>query len=143
LEPDEPERWKPIPSVPGHFASSLGRIRRPDYKKYVPGEGWIMVSPPPIYGTRRKSGRHQIEIRGKQYAVPRLVCEAFYGPAPLDKPLAIHIDEDASNSKISNLKWGDYVENGKSKKLLEYRRSRSGENSTWAEHYRRIGKPKW
>lgn len=43
--------------------------------------------------------------------VNRLVCEAFHGPAPDDKPNALHRDGDQSNNRADNLHWGSTSEN--------------------------------
>lgn len=46
-----------------------------------------------------------------RHRVNRLVCEAFNGPAPADKPWALHNDGDRSNNVPSNLRWGDCQDN--------------------------------
>lgn len=61
--------------------------------------------------------------------VHRLVCEAFHGPAPKGMEIVIHIDEDATNNKADNLKWGTQKENLNMPKFIEYCKSRTGENS--------------
>lgn len=41
----------------------------------------------------------------------RLVAEAFHGPSPPGRPLALHKDDDVSNSAASNVYWGDHGQN--------------------------------
>jgi hypothetical protein len=61
--------------------------------------------------------------------VHRLVCEAFHGPQPQDKPVVIHIDEDATNNRQENLRWGTQKENLNSPKFIAYCKSRTGKNN--------------
>ena len=52
--------------------------------------------------------------------VHRLICIAFHGP-PLEGQVAIHIDNDLSNNRASNLKWAYRVDSSKNpKRLLPY-----------------------
>ena len=50
------------------------------------------------------------------------MCEAFNGPAPADKPLCMHLDENASNNKPENLAWGSCSDNFNFPGLLKKRR---------------------
>lgn len=124
------EEWKTIPSLPEFQASSLGRIRcRP------------ITRPMPHGGTRTYGGQARLGIwnedtkrfcivfRGKNYKVHRLICEAFHGPAPDDKPNCLHLDEDSSNNRPENLAWGSQKENLNAPGFIEYCKSRTGEAS--------------
>lgn len=94
------EEWRPVPSLPGYEASSLGRVRSayavllgtPQTK-----QGHLYVSP---------------SVAGKQrpVAVHRMVCEAFHGPCPPEQECR-HIDGDAANNAPVNLMWGTRIEN--------------------------------
>lgn len=53
----------------------------------------------------------------KSYYVHRLVCEAFHGPAPPDKPQTAHLDGNPKNNKPTNLKWKSSLENHQDKWL--------------------------
>lgn len=46
-----------------------------------------------------------------RHLLHRLICETFHGPPPDEKPLALHWDDDNSNNRASNLRWGDYDDN--------------------------------
>jgi hypothetical protein len=68
--------------------------------------------------------------------IHRAVCEAFYGPAPFDRAVVMHLNDDATDNRIENLKWGTQKENLNSEAFLAYCQSRTGENSPWRKHLR-------
>ena len=78
----------------GTIVGPSGRV----LKGYVNGDGYLIVS-------RREGGRVDKE------RVHRLVCEAYHGPPPDDKPLALHRDGNPLNNRAENLYWGDPHEN--------------------------------
>jgi hypothetical protein len=130
------EHWKPVPSKPGITASSLGRIKLPDSVSKMPFGGMREYKPLPTYGTKTKASktaRHEyMGTANRKFGnmkIHRLVCEAFYGLAPFKGAVVIHIDEDATNNRIENLRWGTQKENLNMPKFLEYCKSRTGENS--------------
>ena len=134
------EIWKLVPSVPGIEASSLGRIRVIPYKVPMPHGGFRTYGGVTNFG--QWDGDRFIYNRGgknKTYKVARLVCEAFHGPAPKDKPNCLHDDEDARNNRPENLKWGTQKENLNYPGFLEYCKSRIGENSPIIKARARIG----
>lgn len=47
----------------------------------------------------------------KSESVHRLVCEAFHGPAPKDKPMARHVNGNALDNRAENLAWASQPEN--------------------------------
>lgn len=49
--------------------------------------------------------------RGKQYRVHRLVCEAFHGPQPRNKPDVAHQDGDRMNPSADNVRWASRKDN--------------------------------
>ena len=122
------EIWRSVPSVPSLEASSEGLIRCVTF-----------IGKMPYGGNRQYRGkawtgawngkRYTTHFRGRNYKVARLICEAFHGPAPADRPYCLHIDENARNNKPSNLKWGTQRENLNAPGFLDYCRSRTGENS--------------
>jgi len=115
----EDEVWKPVPSIPGVDASSLGRIR--SLPKIVPmpnGHGSRIRMREPTFGYLAPNGRHQITAGGTTKRVSMLVCEAFHGPRPSPKHECMHLDEDAKNNRPQNLAWGTRFENQSSPKLL-------------------------
>lgn len=78
----------------GTIIGPSGRVLKP----YVTGDGYLSVG-------RREAGKKVME------RVHRLVCEAFHGPAPADKPLALHRDGNRMNNVPENLYWGDHRDN--------------------------------
>lgn len=120
--------WRPVPSVPGLEASSEGMIRCVTFIGKMPyggnreyrGKAWLGA----WSGTR-----YITHFRGRNYKIARLVCEAFHGPAPKDKPNCLHKDENARNNRPTNLKWGTQEENLNAPGFLEYCRGRTGINS--------------
>lgn len=94
-------QWREVPSVPGYFVSRDGRV----------------------YSTRSKRELAQRVVRRYMCAavmvggkptgkrVHRLVCEAFHGPPPEGKPLALHGDGNPLNNNAGNLRWGSHREN--------------------------------
>lgn len=95
-----PLNLRPIPSTGGvYLAGDNGRIYR-DGQPLKPWRGgyeqqYEMVSA----GEQRKAYVH------------RLVCEAFYGPAPDGLPEVRHLDGDSLNNRPENLDWGTKEQN--------------------------------
>lgn len=130
------EQWKPVPSKTGILASSWGRIKLPDSVAKTPSGGIRKYEPKPTYGIKArasKTARHEyMGIQNKKFGnmkIHRLVCEAFHGLAPFEKAVVIHIDENSTNNRPENLKWGTQKENLNMPKFIEYCKSRTGENS--------------
>lgn len=101
------EVWKPVPSAPQWEASSEGRVRRiPQWsearKRFYGGK--------PQAGARSRA-KLKVRDAGKNYSVARMVCEAFNGPAPADRPHCLHADENLLNNRPENLRWGTHTEN--------------------------------
>lgn len=85
---------RPIPDLPGAWASEDGTIFRP-YKPYTaPGANYAKVT-----------------ARGKSLSVHRAVCTAFHGPAPSSIHQAAHRDGNPQNNRADNLTWATPQEN--------------------------------
>jgi hypothetical protein len=121
------EVWKPVPSLPGFHASSMGRIKVDPYQQPLPKGGFRVREVAATYGMETK-GRMLVVIRRKSYRVHVLVAEAWHGPRPAGM-VVMHMDEDFRNNKPSNLQYGTQKENLNHPKFLEYCRSRTGENN--------------
>ena len=143
----EEEIWNPIPSIPGAFASSIGRVWFPPKRKtaLMPTGGTRTYKTAPTFGTEEKSatarsgsGRRMIiNKRGKNYKIHRLVCEAFHGSPPSSKHIVMHLNEEPTDNRAENLKWGTRKENQNFPKVKKAFRARVGDNSSWAIHKRR------
>lgn len=136
------EIWKPVPSMPGLLASSLGRIQFPTRTAEMPNGGTREYKTRPIWGTKTKSSRTArhcyMGAYNKHYGnvkVHRAVCEAFHGPAPFPKAVVIHLNENGTDNRAENLKWGTQKENLNMPGFLEYCRNR-----TWNDNPRIKGK---
>ena len=107
------EEWRPVPSVPGLKASSLGRVQLPWRSIQMPNGGFRELTPGPTFGHRQKSGRFVIALKHGETPkkVHRFICEAFHGPPPFETAKCLHIDENNGNNIPSNLKWGTQKEN--------------------------------
>jgi hypothetical protein len=130
------EIWKPVPSREGIMASNLGRILLPERTYMMPNGGWKTTKPKPTHGVRSrasKTARHvYMGLQNRHFGnmkVHRLVCEAFHGPPPFSKAVVIHLDEDATNNRPENLKWGTQKENLNMPGFVAYCRRRRGDQS--------------
>lgn len=124
------EVWKSVPSLPGVQASSLGRLLFPPRNAFMPNGGIRTYVPEPTYGYRRKSHKKAKHVYMAVYykhfgniKVHQAVCEAFHGPRPEKDSVVIHLDEDGTNNKPENLKWGSQKENLNMTKIKEYHRT--------------------
>jgi len=126
---------KPIPSIPGAFANELGQIKLPESEAAMPSGVIRKYKTSWIYGTLSKASRtsrhkyYKTVYRGKNHKIHRLVCEAFHGAPPADKPIVIHVDEDATNNAPENLRWGTQKENLNMPSFIEYCKGRTGLDS--------------
>lgn len=77
------EEWRKVPSEEGLEASNCGRVRR---------NGVLLTA------------EKQININGVTSRIGRAVLEAFVGPCP-DGMECCHYDDDATNNRLSNLRW--------------------------------------
>ena len=130
------EVWKQVPSLNGVTVSSYGRIKLPSRTAKMPHGGIRHYYPKATYGCKvkaSKNARHvYCGISTKFFGnikVHRAVCEAFHGEPPFEGAIVIHLDEDSTNNRPDNLKWGTQKENLNMPKFIEYCKSRTGKNS--------------
>lgn len=123
------EIWRVVPSLPGVIASSHGRIMRLPFIGSMPHGGKRCYGGEPITG-QWDGNRFLYVLKGKTYKVHRLICEAFNGP-PEDGMVCMHLDEDASNNRPENLRWGTQKENLNAPGFIEYCKGRTGENNPY------------
>lgn len=92
--------WKPIPSLPGYFASICGLIRTPS--------GMAAISAVPsgyLYVAVARDGKKLTK------RVNRLVCEAFHGSPSCRTLQAAHNNGDRGDNSAANLRWATAKEN--------------------------------
>lgn len=111
------EIWRPVPFAPYYQASSEGRVRSLD--RWVPHSvsGYVLRNGQILKQTVNTTDRLQVvlHVEGKAVnkSVHSIVCSAFYGPAPDNKPWALHRNGDHRDNRAVNLYWGDPGENAK------------------------------
>lgn len=131
------EIWKIVPSAPWFLASSEGRIMVTPHCVARQGGGTMQYGGVPRFGAwNKRDARFTITHKGKVYKVHRLICEAFKGGAPKDKPVCMHVDENSANNRPDNLEWGSQKQNLNAVGFINYCRNRIGPNSPrtkWAE----------
>ncbi len=109
--------WKTCVQNPNYEVSDTGLVRRALDKRQL--------------RLRLDDGYHRAKlfIGGERiFLVHVLVCTAFHGHAPLDKPLACHKNDIPTDNTVENLYWGDRKDN-----LLDAHRNlriRKGEEVT-------------
>lgn len=119
------ETWRPVPGYEGRYeVSDAGRVRSCGFYS---GNRWGTRTWRP--GRIRKlvpsdTGHLTVELVDADGArctvkVHRLVLLAFVGEAPHGKPYGLHGDDDPTNNRVENLRWGtpgdnsdDAVRNG-------------------------------
>jgi len=98
------EVWKDIPSIPGYYASNLGRIKCDIQGKY---KGVRILK----QRVTSASGYPRISIKyGRKVCVHSLVAEAFHGSRP-EGMLCRHLNGNKLDNTPDNLCWGTVREN--------------------------------
>lgn len=138
------EVWQPVPSVAIISASSWGRVLLQPSVVAMPNGGVRAYSTRPVWGAEEKTAtaragspkRRIIRVNklGRRFKVHRLVCEAFHGPQPSPEHIVLHLDEDPSNNRSDNLRWGTREENMNFPKVVAAFKNRVGEKSPGTIH---------
>lgn len=90
------ELWKPIPNIPGYYASSLGRIKDENDS---------------VINQHENSGYLEVSLKScGVHRVHRLICSAFHDN-PENKSEVNHIDGNKQNNAADNLEWVTHQEN--------------------------------
>lgn len=114
------EEWKPIPGFEGYDVSDQGRVRswRKRRSRGRGGALWTLDRTTP-YAMKLRHNRYGyatvklfLPSGGyKMCVVHRLVALTFHGPAPKDKPLAIHYNGIRDDNRPENIRWGSPGDN--------------------------------
>lgn len=110
------EEWRAVVGWEGSYeVSNLGSVRTVT-REVIRSDGVVQTRKArTLKPTVMNSGHLRVgfseSAKTWAYLVHRLVCEAFHGPAPEGKPLALHWDDNPGNNKATNIYWGDYVDN--------------------------------
>lgn len=115
----EGEIWKPVPSLPGIWASSIGRVWSESHLSQSARDRQPTQLRPArlISGELLRNGYRRIKLKrdgcSKNYLVHRLVCEAFHGAPPFTTATVDHLDGCRANNRCENLEWVSRSENSK------------------------------
>lgn len=116
---DTGETWKPVVGFEGFYeVSSLGRVRSLDRVEKIRNRWGDMdrVKRGKILKPGLRDRHLTVDLRApgripRHYLVHRLVLEAFVGPAPKDRPLALHWNDVPTDNRRENLRWGSVADN--------------------------------
>ncbi len=102
------EEWKSIPEFSNYEANLAGQIR--NKKTGIVLKTWSKS------GKGKDLRRQKVQITGdngvpRTVSVSRLICAAKVGRFPKDYEHVCHVDGDASNDEMSNLRLSDVVNN--------------------------------
>ncbi len=131
-----------VPSIEGALVNELGQFKLPNPTSTMPNGAPRVQETKWRYGeerSSRKGAAHRYmatTYRRKNYKVHTLVCEAFHGPKPTPDSVVIHINEDGTDNRPENLKWGTQKENLNMPKFIEYCKSRTGEDNPYLKGLR-------
>ncbi len=107
-----PEEWRPIEGW-DYEVSSHGRVRK--------------VGGDPLQPRKHSNGYRRVSLcregEQKDAYIHRLVCVAFFGPAPDPSWHADHIDSDRAHNHVTNLRWLSPTENRARRRIARGERS--------------------
>lgn len=110
------------------MVSNEGRVMTKPYRAKMPHGGLRHYGGEPHFGVwHKQEGRFITFYKKKNYKISRLVCEAFHGKPPEDKPVCMHLDENAANNRAENLAWGTQKENLNAPQFIEYCQMKKGQ----------------
>jgi hypothetical protein len=112
------EVWRASRIVPEYEVSDFGRVRLAG--AYSQKRGCYYRGKP----RKGRGKRPFISFHGKNQRISIMVCDAFHGPKPFPKAVAMHRDDDPTNNTAGNLFWGTQKENLNTPRFREIRRVR-------------------
>lgn len=114
------ETWKDVVGYEGFYqVSDLGRVR--SLVRLLPAafEAGIRKEKQILAFGSNRQGRLQVTLcmhgKTRRFQVHTLVLTAFVGPCP-EGMECLHDDNDYTNNKPGNLKWGTHLENMRDKR---------------------------
>lgn len=103
----------------------------------MPNGGVRAYTTKPTFGHRTKASKTAkhvyLGVRTRYFGnikVHQAVCEAFHGPKQPGQ-VVLHIDEDATNNRPENLRWGTQKENLNMPAFIAYCKARTGDDSPY------------
>ena len=93
--------------------------RDPISRLWCRSDGAVLIPPTGIkfkkfhwtFGSTNSYGYKAIKSRGKNYYIHRIICCAFHGLPPEDKPEVDHINRIRHDNRPENLHWASSKEN--------------------------------
>lgn len=115
------ERWLPVVDYEGLYeVSDLGRVRSLDRTETINNRWGPMtrVKKGRVLSPGRRRGYMTVDLRApgerpRHHLVHRLVARAFLGPHSDGKGLVLHRNDDPSDNRVSNLRWGNASDNSR------------------------------
>ncbi len=101
------EEWLPVPGYRDKYqVSNLGRVRA------TTPAGPLVMSPMRVARNRKYLGVRVVRLDGRRIttSIHKLVMLAFVGPRPRGQEVR-HLNGDASDNRLSNLRYGSHSEN--------------------------------
>ena len=92
---------------------------REDGAVLMPPDGYRFKSFRWTFGSNDRYGYKTIGFHGKYHKVHQIICRAFNGLPPTDKPFVDHIDRCKTNNMPSNLRWASSKENNDNKDRVD------------------------
>lgn len=104
--------WRQIPGFPDYDANKRGEVRSRKVNRL-------------LFPTVKPDGYSQLTLKGSDgkkrvVSLHRVVLAAFSGWPESDSLVAMHLDQDKSNNRPSNLRWGSKSENQRSSHRSRY-----------------------
>jgi len=103
------EEWRPIPGVDRYEASSWGRVRH--CLRKIPIEGRYDRKGYPIFSYRDVENKSQKHYKNRNMFIHQAVALAFHGLPEDQSFVVMHLDNDKTNNRPENLRWGSRAEN--------------------------------
>lgn len=109
------EEWRAVRENHVYEVSDSGRARTITREVAIRTGGTRLLKgvylKPSVNSTDRLTVTVYVGGIPKRRSIHRLVCEAFHGPAPADKPWALHRNGDHRDNRAENLYWGSPQDN--------------------------------
>jgi hypothetical protein len=116
------EEWKDIPGYEGYYqVSNMGRVKRLYREDIIHNYGGLKSVPEKILNLdisyrSYKGVRVTLSKLGKtkRFTVSRIVASVFIENKD-NLPIVEHIDDDPTNNRVDNLKWGTHKSNSRAR----------------------------
>lgn len=106
------EIWKPIKDCPLYLVSDKCRVKRKAFERFFLNGQSEFYPEKIIKAYKCGDGYYRVSVKDYQgkrkgFILSRVVAEAFI-PNPDNLPIVVFKNEDRSDVRLENLKWGTY-----------------------------------